>query len=402
MTSLSAKRILVLVGAGASVDFGIPQTSGFTDKLEEHMLADGYSVRSGGWDAYKCVKSELENYYGSESEAHFERIYHTLHELAAMKVSAGAVPKYKPVLLPFMQPNHGLKFDALRAAASSMLEAIYSIASASSAAPKQSVAPLSEFVRKLESIATTRIYTTNYDDFFSQASPHLFTGFTKKRGEFSLFSPEDYWSCWGQSGLFHLHGSVHLGFPLWLSGDPSIDIGELGWFESRDEAIKHSSFSGSGSPRLDGTELERSAIVTGLDKLGRLQQSPYLYYYSGLARDVVEADLIIVLGSGLGDYHLNSYLREARRSAEPTPLIYVGYWKEEGDELFEALNSVQTDHSEAVIHQLRVGQNSDIKFDAYRGWTTNSVAKIAIYTNGFYSFLKDPDSLDCVLQDIGA
>ncbi|WOB57032.1 MULTISPECIES: SIR2 family protein [Pseudomonas] len=402
MTSLSAKRILVLVGAGASVDFGIPQTTGFTKQLEAHLQADAYCVRSGGWDAYQFVKAELVKYYRSKDEAHFERIYHALHELAAMKVLAGAVPKYKPVMLPFMQPNHGLEIDALKAAASSMLEAIYSIASASSAAPKQSLAPLSEFVRRLESIATTRIYTTNYDDFFSQASPHLFTGFTKKRGEFSLFSPEDYWSCWEQSGLFHLHGSVHLGFPSWLSGDPSIDIGELGWFESGDEAFKHSTFSGSGRPRPDGTELERSAIVTGLDKLGRLQQTPYLYYYSGLARDIVEADLIFVLGSGLGDYHLNTYMRQARKSEEPTPLIYVSYWDKGWKGLFKALECIETDQSEAMTQELRLGRISNLKFNAYPGWTTNSDAKAAIYTNGFYSFLKDPDSLDRVLQDIGA
>ena len=98
-------------------------------------------------------------------------------------------------------------------------------------------------------------------------------------------------------GLFHLHGSVHFRFPLGRTPDPDVEIGDLAWYESREEALRYAHSGGSGKARLDGTQLERSAIVTGLDKLGRLQQSPYLSYYGGLTREVNEADLIIVLGT---------------------------------------------------------------------------------------------------------
>lgn len=311
-----------------------------------------------------------------------------------MNLVAGAVPKYKPVLYPFLKPEHSITNQALRAAASAMLKAIYKIASTSSSAPKRSLVPLTAFIEGLKDGAVPRIYTTNYDDFFSQACPTLFTGFTNKREGYSLFSPRDYWAHWDTPGLFHLHGSVHFGFPLNIKPDPDVGIGDLGWYESKEEAMRHAHGGGSGKQRLDGTQLESSAIITGLDKLGRLQQSPYLSYYGGLTREVIEADLIIVLGSGLGDLHLNSCLLQARRTRPPTPIVYVGWWKN-GD-LQKALMDEITDHTIAMIHDLRIEMSSrgKMQYDAYPGWTINADTKAAIYAKGFYEFLENPATFE--------
>ncbi|NWB52245.1 SIR2 family protein [Pseudomonas sp. F8002] len=403
MTTFWKKRILVLVGAGASVDFGIPQTRDFTAALENELRNNQYCVKTGGLKAYEWVKSTLEEYYGAEPwEAHFERVYHSLHELAAMNHIDGAVPKYKPVLYPFLRPQHDHTNEALRAAANAMLEAIYKIASTSSNTPKLSLAPLSAFIEGLKNHGVPRIYTTNYDDFFSQACPGLFTGFTNKRDEYSLFSPKDYWEQWDTPGLFHLHGSVHFGFPLSIKRDPDVGIGDLGWYESKEEAIRHARGGGSGSSRLDGTQLERSAIITGLDKLGRLQQAPYLSYYGGLTREAIEADLIIVLGSGLGDLHLNSCLLQARRTHPPTPIVYVGWWK--GGDLREALRGEITDQTIAMVHDLRIdiGSRHKMRFEAYPGWTINGDTKAAVYAKGFYDFLENPATFAQVLKEIQA
>ena len=61
-----------------------------------------------------------------------------------------------------------------------------------------------------------------------------------------------------------------------------------------------------------------SAVVTGLDKLSLLQQRPLSDFYSALARDAMLADLLIVIGLGLADLHLNTWLAEAR-SRTPKP-----------------------------------------------------------------------------------
>lgn len=123
---------------------------------------------------------------------------------------------------------------------------------------------------------------------------------------------------------FHLHGSVHMGFSV--PGEHQ--IGNIVWFDDKAVARRQASFNGSGVDRMDGTHVERGAIITGLDKLGRLQPSPYAFYYSALNREAMEADLILVLGSGLADLHLNTFLKATRRAGPDVPILYVGYWGE--------------------------------------------------------------------------
>jgi hypothetical protein len=68
---------------------------------------------------------------------------------------------------------------------------------------------------------------------------------------------------------------------------------DLVWFDDPDEAQKSASFSGSGLRRMDGSEVLRTPIITGLDKLSRIQQRPLPYFYAALMRDVMEADVLL-------------------------------------------------------------------------------------------------------------
>lgn len=79
---------------------------------------------------------------------------------------------------------------------------------------------------------------------------------------------------------------------------------------------------------MDGSETIHTALVTGFDKLGRLQERPLSHFYASMMRDVMRADVIFVIGSGLGDLHLNALLHEARSRQPPTPLLFVDFLEE--------------------------------------------------------------------------
>lgn len=113
-------------------------------------------------------------------------------------------------------------------------------------------------------------------------------------------------------------------------------------------------FNGSGVDRMDGTHVERGAIITGLDKLGRLQQSPYAFYYSALNREAMEADLILVLGGGLADLHLNTFLKAARRARPDVPILYVGYWGREALDFYSTIHFELEDRDIALFHELSI------------------------------------------------
>jgi hypothetical protein len=118
---------------------------------------------------------------------------------------------------------------------------------------------------------------------------------------------------------------------------PRGEIGGLFWFDDRDEALKHSSFAGSSPSRMDGTSVLLSAVITGLEKLSRVQQRPFAHFYSMMARDAMRADIVFVIGSGLDDLHLNTWLGEARSRTPKPPLLFVDYWSKrfENDTYFE-------------------------------------------------------------------
>lgn len=71
-SSTGKGRAVVIVGAGASVEYGIPITARFGALIDQAVQADPYCVRVGGADAYSVVRQRLTDYYSSAEEAHFE------------------------------------------------------------------------------------------------------------------------------------------------------------------------------------------------------------------------------------------------------------------------------------------------------------------------------------------
>ncbi len=397
------------------MEFGIPATVGFGGIIDEALANDKWCQHTGGTQAYEDIKKALLEYYqGNASEVHFERIYHVLHELDAFHRTPGAVPKFSPVMLPFLTPAMNHPREALRAASRCMLETIYRATSKFCDSPKQPLDSMRDFFQKMETHFVPRIYTTNYDDFVQQATGNsYFSGFTEDRGSHQRFSAPDYWTNWDVPGIFHLHGSIHMGES---SDFRSASIGDIVWYPKRSEAMRHISAQSSGVSRMDGTSFQRGAILTGLDKLGRLQQLPFAFYYAGLSREVVEADLIVVIGSGLADLHLNTWINAARTQRPELPLVYIGYWHRKSpapgedadslpDDFVKAIEGyTQDDRDIELFHQLRVDLThirvQDVR--AKDGWTVDASGRSAVWSDGLQSCLAKPEAFWSIVEAIAA
>lgn len=391
------KRAILLFGAGASLEYNAPATVNLTGSIEREVMADAVMKKIGGDTAFTTIKTQLESYLQNPGIVHFEHIYHCVHELMfTFPPTAGAADEFRPLLYPFITATSGIAKDTLSALAALMVKVIFSEVSAACGTNPIPLDPLVRFKEALGSDHITRIYTTNYDDFLLQAVPHLYTGFpsapsiTPKR-----FEIDSFWQKEDVSALFYLHGSVHMGFaaPTKATGD----IGELFWFDDRTLALKHSSFSGSGERRMDGSSLLRTAIITGLDKLSRLQQRPLSHFYSAMARDMMRADVIYVVGSGLGDLHLNTWLKEARSRDPMPPILFVDYWP--GDFLdyaeFETDNELIQMFHPLKIHMTRPGATR-----VGTAWTVSEDRTAAVWDKGFQAFLNVPSELKTVLGQL--
>ena len=382
---------LVLTGAGASIEFGAPTTKELSAAVFEKVLHDPLMAECGGAFALCAIRQRLAGYFdGGEDAVNFEHVYHCAQELVAntYKRASGTFDEYKPVLWPFVQARDDFEENGLRSLLRFMTRTILAQVSAASENPKSDLKPLGAFIEGLRREYVTRVYTTNYDDFVLQASPSLYTAFDKvhvvgPRG----FDRQTFWAHEDCDSMFHLHGSVHFGFA------PPEDGLSMCWFDDHAEAMEQRDVVVSEQQKMDGSGLERGAIVTGFDKLERLQETPLCHYYASFARDAMRADVIYVVGSGLVDLHLNTWLEQARRR-EPMPrLVFID--RCEGDFLEEAAFGSCREAAEAkyirMAETLRMNvEGPDGADDRGDGWIVAREGRWAVWTNGFSEFLRAP------------
>lgn len=377
------------------VEYGIPITSAFTNDITDKINNNDYYKGQGITEVYNYVKDKLVSYYKNEGDAHFERIYHALHELYAHHYLNGAIAKFSPVMAPFFETQHTFSQTQILGAAKAIIEIIYTQASAVCDTHTIGLASLKNFFDKVQQQYIPRVYTTNYDDFIHKATEgKYFTGFTRKLDDLNLFDGKSFFEHWNDPSLFYLHGSVHMGFPHPSTSEIEIEIGDIAWFENTSEALRNAFITAGSVSRMDGSTIERTSIITGLEKLGRLQQTLYAYYYSEFSRDAMAADVIFVIGSGLADLHINKWILEARLANPKTPIVFVGYWQ-------DGEIGTGSDLEISLIHDLRIevcGRLSDKR--EWNNWTLFKKNNAAIWKSGFQSFLNQNDDLNDLLNQI--
>jgi len=395
------KRALVLAGAGAALQFGAPSTTELTNAIEERVRRDAWMRHTGADRAYLEILAFLAGYLQGGVRAVIEvlEVHCAQQLLFTFKPTHGAVNEYRPILVPFIKRRFRSDEEALRALVGHMAKFIFAELSTVCENPKTSLDPLASFLALLRKDHITRIYTTNYDDFLLQAAPDLNTGFPNPpSSDPKRFDPQAFWEATDTDGVFHLHGSVHLGFPRPPPGDS--DLGTLYWFDDRATALDlaHSPYGGSGEPKMDGSEVLRTAVITGLDKLSAMQQQPFSHYYASMARDAMAADIVYVIGSGLADLHLNTWLSDARRRNPVPPLIFVDYWR---DGFLQTTAGELDRKTVEMFHALRLHVHIDAGGAPYGdGWTLDRNRTCAIWDKGFLAFLNASDELKHVLKQL--
>lgn len=294
-------EVLVLLGAGASVDAGIPHSAEMVRQIEAALERD--------WKPYK----ELYNYvrsaifyadgirgtYASDVSYNIERLVMSLDELARREEHPlyPFVGAWNPRLLQVA----GSDFEHVSPFRTKILEKLrhewieiqnYDDASYFSG--------LINFQKELN--YPLRVFTLNYDlcvEKSYQAAYREFPerGFDKNNRLWSHELLED--SGYGDKNfyLYKLHGSID-----WV----------------RDPASGHLTFSDSTSK----IKTDEGQLIFGLTY--KLQYvDPFLFLVYQLRRLSLEAKLILVIGYGFADEHINGILRQALRGSPDKRLIAV-------------------------------------------------------------------------------
>jgi hypothetical protein len=301
--AISFKRdeVLVLLGAGASVDAGIPSSADMVRRIEAALEKEWSEYK----DLYNYVRSAIfyaegiRGRYTNDVPYNIERLVNSLDELDRREDHPlyPFVGAWNPRLLQVA----GSKFEHVQPFRHQLLEKLrrdwLEIRNYEQASYFEG---LIRFQKELN--YPLRVFTLNYDLCVEKVYQKCYQefperGFDKQTRLWSHELLEDASPADKALSLYKLHGSID-------------------WVKDNDSGRLTFSDSTTNIPVDDGQ------IIFGL--IYKLQYvDPFLFLMYKLRQLSLEAKLILVIGYGFADVHINGILRQALRGSPEKRLLAV-------------------------------------------------------------------------------
>jgi len=369
------KKLLVLLGAGSSVEQGFPTTGELDDEVNKWAgqfvrnkapdPIDSLDTRTRA-DFYGHLWANRENYCSGltieqkaivepRTKPNYERVLGDLHALMN-----GVLPKpYGDPILKWIPKadvfdslritpdsgdldEHGSNkvFYAVQAQLQNLCNRLAerirdrSCGFEAELSNGRGTAAFDPYRRLMDGLAREfeiGVYNLNYDTVALKALPKAFVGFDRRSGQ---FLPAEVLGRTEWRFVYHLHGSVH---HRMKNGSHTMEDDDFGpkviWYDDLSQRgdPEHWEDSAHLTTQSDEKRVLLTSIVAGGWKLDQLQEEPFLTLYSCLPRHAYEANAILVGGYGFGDSHINSILKTALRSKandkKRPPILVLDYDK---------------------------------------------------------------------------
>jgi len=420
------KKLLLVTGAGASLDFGMPSVREAAQIIND--VAQTYYPLADRPDTnlYQHVEGLVNQYWsryaprGSRREAQFEDVLYAFfgiaaaHPAGAYTAGLGALiePKNLPAIRPFrgtpraVNPHDFSFFGAM--AVDGLLEEFRGRCKLAAQAKTREFECLQSFVAALQTRFEIAVVTVNYDNVLYRTLLGIETGFdhrTRRFNERRIFERKT-WPC-----MLHLHGSVHFDMPV--PNGP--DMHEIVWQPDINATFAQNA-AGRGSELQftpEGAGFPTSAIVAGYGKTTQILRRPFRTYYSELDRLVSQCDAVLIAGYGFGDAHLNiafEQFRDARR--RPVVLIHKANkgdapwgWPDVHGPIAKAI--IHTFHTEVKSTFQSYGNGIFVTVDNLLegkdfATSNNSDTPLAVWYNGILQACENPEKVIAVLERAAA
>lgn len=299
-TAFKKDEVLVLLGAGASVDAGIPHSAMMVQGIEKALEHEWREYR----DLYNFVRSAIfyadgiRGTFGSDVSYNIERLVVSLDELSRREEHP--IYPFVGAWNPRLTQVAGPEFRRVTEFKTNILEKLrHEWIEIDNYAKADYFRGLVRFQTELN--FPLHVFTLNYDLCVEKA-------YQTEYGEFPQrgFGKDRYWSHAlldesvpeeSRVYLYKLHGSID-----WL----------------RDAANRKLTFSDSTSK----IKVDEGELIFGTTY--KLQSvDPFLYLVYQLRRRSLESRLMIVVGYGFGDEHINGILNQALRGDPGKRLVAV-------------------------------------------------------------------------------
>lgn len=328
------KKLLITVGAGASLDFGLPSVSQIDALLDAQALKQFPLANDSTRSLYGFIRDELKAYYGNNPQeelrrwVNFEDVLYQVNQFAAFisdqTFQNGANALLRAVKLPDVRwfgrqvrPVDSVMLNNLAASMQdTIVEHFIDVCADAPETRKDNLAQLKSILDALSDEFDIGIVTLNYDNIFSLARPDLYTGFNETTGE---FEPQEVLNRSEWNFIYHAHGSIHFA----MDGKGS-DMHGIVWRHTPEKGHAGQATGRNGQSFLEGMHFPTSNIIAGYGKTLQMLRQPFRTYFAQVNRLVLDADALLFIGYGFGDLHLNAAFSEADNRPRPTAVLTMG------------------------------------------------------------------------------
>jgi SIR2-like domain len=319
------RKLLIVAGAGASVDFGMPSVSDIDAVLAAGVNEHFRLLDDPSRNLYQHIRDTLTAYWKAHKQGARPNFEHVLQGLAAISSLhpsgrfTGALGAFaKPLDLPMTQLAVLLKGQTtanpiVSHLASSAVDTLLDNIRRRCTEPVKHIDDLRGFLEPLMMDYEVSVVTTNYDDLIYRCLRGIETGF-QGDGHFDpgRLVKRRSWPC-----LLHLHGSVH--FDMDISGG---DMHSILWREDLGASFHQNSQGRTPHWSSDGRILPTSVLVTGGDKPEQMLRQRFRIYYSEMDRLIQQSDALLVCGFSFGDPHIRyAFADYWSRGNRPTVVV---------------------------------------------------------------------------------
>jgi hypothetical protein len=340
-----------VVGAGGSLEVGVPSVAALTEKVWDAL--DRIQLRVAvprSEPAARVLRRLLDEHF---KPANFEHVLHALEALDSMRTSSspGTVPRFRIVEAALAG---GIRIDLagiiaddlwVDAAARQLFEVLHDeiVAGTNSAAASPRWPAFAALWQQLESAFDLHVVTLNYDQLVEGAlgwSAHE-QGFAPVTGE----SVQRFDAYQRPPRLIHLHGNVSFGY-RGGSADVNRFRFEDGWHDlymHPSPATARASWGRRSQPSSQaGRHTIIGPLITGMEKTSKLLIEPYATYQRHAGNLVADHPRVLVVGYGFGDPHITTLINKIGRIHGPNRRVALVDFTpgEDGDDEWRGMTVV--------------------------------------------------------------
>lgn len=406
MCIFKKKKLLIIVGAGASVEFDMPSVSAI-DTLFDTWSNQILSIPTINKSLYKHLKDEIISNFTStarpiKTDTNFEEVLYTAMNLYSLNndnktnpVSAFYDFKTMPQVKDQLGATRNVDYNDFKHLTSYLIDELLkefrNRCQTITTSKQTELNTLKTFLSELEKHFDVGVLTFNYDNVFLSQLNRPTTGFDQN----GAFDPAIILNNKKWNFIYHIHGSVHFDMQSNSKGLHNIT------FNSDLKSRFQQNTSGrSGQTTPESQFVLTSNIIAGYGKSYQIQKNPFYLYFTDFAKKIYEADALLFAGYGFSDIYVNNVIAESFDFNRKRPVVVLTYSDDNQDPMqfrqdhwsWNLINSIPTNQHKMATKKYSIAPTvSELKTNREFEISKDVDRPLSIWHSGFLDACRNPN-----------